>query len=69
MIDFDFAQKNPDIVEPLESVAEAALELCCGTHVGQITYSRSLLHSIARNVKDLKGENVIGCTFLSANIG
>jgi NAD(P)-dependent dehydrogenase (short-subunit alcohol dehydrogenase family) len=56
----DIAQRNPDMVEPVETMAEAALELCTGRHVGQIVCSRELLHSTARNVRSLDSLQVLG---------
>ena len=36
----DIARRNPDMVEPVEMMAEAALELCTGHHVGRVVFSR-----------------------------
>ena len=38
----DIARRNPDMAEPVEVMAEAALELCSARHVGQVCYSRRL---------------------------
>ena len=47
----DIARKNPDMVEPVELMTEAALELCTERHVGRVVYSRDLLHSVGRPVR------------------
>ena len=64
----DIARKNPDMVEPVEMMAEAALALCTNSHVGQITYSRSIVHSLGRKVKSLDGEKILGDAFLKADV-
>ena len=64
----DIAKKNPDMVEPIEVMIEAALELCTGKHIGQICYSRQLLHSTDRAVKSLDGQQTIGDAFMLADI-
>lgn len=63
----DIAQKNPDWVEPVEMMAEAALELCSERHVGRVVLSRDLLHSVGRPVKSLDGCEVLGDAFLLAD--
>jgi NAD(P)-dependent dehydrogenase (short-subunit alcohol dehydrogenase family) len=62
------AEKNPDMVEPVEVMAEAAIELVTGTHVGQLTYSRPFLHSIGRPVRSLDGQTVLGDALLPADL-
>lgn len=57
------AERRPDMVEPVEMMAEAALELCSGRHVGQVVYSRGILHSTGRKLRSLDGKNVIGDAF------
>ena len=64
----DIAKKNPDMVEPIEVMIEAALELCTGKHIGQVCYSRQLLHSTDRAVKSLDGQQTIGDAFMLADI-
>ncbi len=59
----DIARRRPDMVEPVEMMAEAALELCTGTHVGQVVYSRNLLHAVGRKLHSLDGREVIGDAF------
>ena len=59
----DIARRRPDMVEPVEMMAEAALELCCGRHVGQTVYSRNLLLSVARKLHSLDGRQVLGDAF------
>ena len=39
----DIARRNPDMAEPVEMMAEAALALCRGSTVGQECYSRRLV--------------------------
>ena len=60
----DIARKNPDMVEPVEMMAEAALELCTARHVGQVVFSRNLLHAVGRKVRSLDGRTVLGDAFL-----
>tara|TARA_R110002072_G_scaffold165237_3_gene318435 strand:+ start:1195 stop:2046 length:852 start_codon:yes stop_codon:yes gene_type:complete len=64
----DIARRNPDMAEPVEMMAEAALELCSAAHVGQVTYSRQLLHSLGLPVKSLDGQTVLGDAFLPADL-
>jgi 3-oxoacyl-[acyl-carrier protein] reductase len=64
----DIARKNPDMVEPVETMAEAALELCTGRHVGQVVLSRDLIHRVGRKVRSLDGKTVLGDAFLAADI-
>jgi NAD(P)-dependent dehydrogenase (short-subunit alcohol dehydrogenase family) len=64
----DIARRNPDMAEPVEVMAEAALELCSGTHVGRVTYSRRLLHSLGLDVKSLDGKSVLGDAFIPADL-
>jgi citronellol/citronellal dehydrogenase len=63
------AARRPDLVEPVEMMAEAALSLCSGTHVGQVTYSRRWLHAQARQVMSLTGEVELGNAFLEGKLG
>ena len=64
----DIAKRHPDMAEPVEIMAEAALALCTGSHVGLVAYSRRLLHSLALDVKSLDGKNVLGDAFLPADL-
>lgn len=64
----DIARRNPDMAEPVEVMAEAALALCSGSHVGRVTYSRRLLHSMSMPVKSLDGLSVLGDAFLPADL-
>jgi NAD(P)-dependent dehydrogenase (short-subunit alcohol dehydrogenase family) len=57
------ARRRPDMVEPVEMMAEAALELCTGRHVGRVVYSREIVHACGRKLRSLDGENVIGDAF------
>jgi len=63
----DIARRNPDMVESVEVMAEAALELCSGRHVGQVVFSRELLHAVGRPVRSLDGSEVLGDAFLAAD--
>jgi hypothetical protein len=63
----DIARKNPDMVEPVEMMAEAALELCTGRHVGRVVYSRDIVHATGRKVHSLDGKTVLGDAFLQAD--
>jgi len=62
------ARENPDLVEPIEVVVEAALELVTERHVGRIATSRSLLHERARPVRSLDGRRQLGDAFLRADL-
>lgn len=64
----DIARRSPDMAEPVEIMAEAALELCSGKHVGHVAYSRRLLHSLGLPVKSLDGQSVLGDAFLPADL-
>jgi len=63
----DIARRRPDMVEPVEMMAEAALELCSGRHVGRVVYSRDLVHAGARQLYSLDGRRVIGDAFSLAD--
>ena len=60
--------RRPDMVEPVEMMAEAALELCTGSHVGRVVYSRDLLHATGRPLRNLDGSQVIGDAFTPAGV-
>lgn len=64
----DIARKNPYMVEPVEMMAEGALELCTGRHVGRVIFSRDIVHEVARKVHSLDGAKVLGDAFMAANI-
>lgn len=64
----DIARRSPDMAEPVEVMAEAALELCSGRHVGRVTYSRRFLHSLGLSVRSLDGKHVLGDAFLPADL-
>lgn len=64
----DIARKNPDWVEPVEMMAEGALELCSGRHVGRVLTSREIVHATARSVHSLDGREVLGDAFLLADV-
>jgi hypothetical protein len=47
---------RPDLVEPVEHTAEAALALCTGHGLtGRIAFTRALLDELHRPVADLDG--------------
>lgn len=62
------AERRPDMVEPVEMMAEAAFILCTGTHVGKVAYSRNLVHACGREVHSLDGKTAIGDAFLAAKL-
>lgn len=62
------AKRRPDMVEPVEMMAEAALELCSGRHVGEVVYSRDIVHASGRKLHDLAGRDVIGDAFTAARL-
>jgi NAD(P)-dependent dehydrogenase (short-subunit alcohol dehydrogenase family) len=64
----EIARRSPDMAEPVEVIAEAALELCSGSHLGRVTYSRRFLHSLGLSVKSLDGLVVLGDAFLPADL-
>ena len=64
----DIARRNPDMVEPVEMMAEAALELCTGRHVGRVVTSRDIVHETGRAVRSLDGKHVLGDAFLEADV-
>jgi hypothetical protein len=64
----DIARRNPDMAEPVEMMAEAALALCHGSCVGQVCYSRQLVHSLGLQVKSLDGATVLGDACLPADL-
>ncbi len=64
----DIALRGPVMVEPVEMMAEAALELCSHRHVGQVVFSRDILHAVARPLRSLDGRRVIGDAFTLADI-
>lgn len=59
----EIARRRPDMVEPIEMMAEGALELCTGRHVGRVVYSRNIVHTSGRKLHDLSGKTVIGDAF------
>lgn len=62
------ARRRPDMVEPIEMIAEAALILCTGKHVGRVVYSRNIVHEAAREVKSLDGRHALGDAFMAAEM-
>jgi len=64
----DIARRNPDMVEPVEMMAEAALELCTGRYVGRVTTSREVVHAAGRTVMSLDGREALGDAFMEADV-
>jgi len=64
----DIGRRNPDMVEPVEMMAEGALELCTGRHVGRVIYSRDIVHATGGKVHGLDGKAVIGDAFMEADL-
>jgi NAD(P)-dependent dehydrogenase (short-subunit alcohol dehydrogenase family) len=64
----EIARKNPDWVEPVEMMAEGALEFCTGRHVGRVMASREIVHGAARKVHSLDGTQVLGDAFMAADV-
>jgi NAD(P)-dependent dehydrogenase (short-subunit alcohol dehydrogenase family) len=60
--------RRPDMVEPVEMMAEAALILCTGTHVGRVVYSRNIVHECGRQVMSLDGQTVLGDALMPADL-
>ncbi len=60
----DIARANPDMLEPVEMMAEGALEFCTGRHVGRVCASRDIVHYVAGKVHSLDGKTVLGDAFL-----
>jgi citronellol/citronellal dehydrogenase len=64
----DIARRNPDMVEPVEMMAEAALELCTGRHVGRVVLSRDVVHETGAAVRSLDGTRILGDAFMNADV-
>lgn len=64
----EIAKRSPDMAEPVEMMAEAALALCHGSFVGQNCYSRQLVHSLGLSVKSLDGQSELGDAFIPADL-
>jgi hypothetical protein len=64
----NLAKSQPDLVEPVEVMVEAAIELLTRPHVGRVVKSRALLHEVARPVRSLDGERVIGDALMPADL-
>lgn len=62
------ARANPDMTEPIEVMAEAALELVTGRHVGRVVHSRQFLHDAGLVVRSLDGSQVLGGAFIPADV-
>lgn len=64
----DIARASPDMAEPVEMMAEAALELCSERHVGEVVFSRDIVHRVGRKVMSLDGKKVLGDAFMPADV-
>ncbi len=64
----DIARRLPHEAEPVEMMAEGALELCAGRHVGRVIYSRNIVHSTGRKVMSLDGKTELGDALLAADV-
>lgn len=62
------ARRSPDLVEPVEVMVEAAVELVSERHVGQVASSRPLLHALGRPVRSLDGSRVVGDALMPADL-
>jgi NAD(P)-dependent dehydrogenase (short-subunit alcohol dehydrogenase family) len=53
---------EPSMLEPIEAIAEAALALatCDASLTGRVTYSLPLLQELAREIRTLDGQAVVG---------
>ena len=60
----EIARVNPAMLEPVEMMAEGALEFCTGRHVGHVVTSREIVFDVARKVHSLDGKTVLGDAFL-----
>ena len=60
----DIARTNPNMLEPVEMMAEGALEFCSGRHVGRVCASREIVHYVGGKVHSLDGKTVLGDAFL-----
>ena len=58
------ARANPDMLEPVEMMAEGALELCTGRYVGRVVFSRNIVHEAGRTVMALDGKTALGDALL-----
>jgi len=48
-------EDRPELVEPMETMVEAALALCTGALTGRLAYSRPLLRELGRRPRTLDG--------------
>jgi NAD(P)-dependent dehydrogenase (short-subunit alcohol dehydrogenase family) len=64
----EIARRNPKMAEPVEMMAEAALALCTGSHVGCVAYSRQLVHALGLQVRSLDAKKVIGDALMPADL-
>lgn len=54
------AKRRPDMIEPIEMMAEAALELCSGDNTGLFCYSRDIVFTTGNKVMSLDGKTLLG---------
>lgn len=62
------AKKRPDLVEPVEMMAEAALLLCSKNILGQNYTSRQCLHTFNQPLYSLDGSSKIGDAFTAGDL-
>lgn len=65
----EIALRSPDMAEPIEVMAEAALALCSSQLTGEVCYSRQLLHRLGLPVHSLTGDEVLGDALMPADLG
>lgn len=54
------AKRRPDMIEPVEMMAEAALALCSGSQVAHFCYSRDIVFTTGNKVMSLDGKTLLG---------
>lgn len=63
------AKRRPDMVEPVEMMAEAALALCTGKHTGEVVYSRDIVFTTGNRVMSLDGKTLLGDARMAVEVG
>lgn len=54
------AKRRPDMIEPVEMMAEASLALCAGHQTAQFCYSRDIVFTTGNRVMSLDGKTLLG---------
>ncbi len=62
------ARRRPDMVEPVEMMAEAALELCSGKQTAQFVYSRDIVFTTGNRVMSLDGTQLLGDARMTVDV-